>query len=281
MKRIAIFALTVAVAAACAFSLCSCGAKVQMDGQSPCVADVKLSTDSQMSESSQAISLSVTFDQQISVDGDPSADFKLLINGKEPDSSTVKVDVRSSANAITFTLRPSDSAAKGAGAGSYFAMYQAQFSLASARDDGALPHVSGQSGSTAVLPEAVSGTLPSGLSVNVDSQQAGTADSPATAVFTVSSPAKARVITWFSPDGGSTVLLKHNHSFAQSSTDDCAADLAKVINAADCGIVATAKGSQVALTATKAVEGQVIDPVVVEGVGVSGGNYDSSQGMGA
>ncbi len=275
----AVLSLTM-LAAACA-GLAGCSAKIQLDDASPKVSDVKLSADSQMNESSQAVSIVVMFDRQISADGDVSDDFKLLLNGKEPDAATIKVDARASANAITFTLRPSDSASKGAGAGQYFALYQAQFSLASARDDGALSHISGASGSTAVLSGEISGTLPSGLAIDVTAQRQGTSDVPAQATFTVTSPAKARVITWFSPDGGQTVLLKHNHTFAQASAEDAAADLAKVVNAANAGLMATARGAEVTITAAEAVEGQVISPVVVEGVGVCGGNYDSSQGTGA
>lgn len=269
-----------ALAAAC-ISLAGCSPKVQIDDASPKVADVKLSADSQMNESSQAVSIVVTFDRQISADGDIAGDFKLLLNGKEPDAATIKVDARASANAVTFTLSPSDSASKGAGAGQYFALYQAQFSLSAAREDGALAHIGGATGSTAVLPEAITGTLPSGLAIDVTAQKTGAADEAAQVTFTVTSPAKARVITWFSPDGGQTVLLKHNHAFAQASAEDAAADLAKVINAANIHLMATARGAEVTVTATEAVEGQVINPIVMEGVGVAGGEYDASQGMGA
>ena len=36
----------------------------------------------------------------------------------------------------------------------------------------------------------------------------------------------------------------------------------------------------VTLTASAVQDGQVLDPVVVEGVGVEGGTYDASQGAG-
>ena len=236
-----------------------------------------------MTEASQAVRIALTFDGPISATDDVSQDFSLLINGKAPDSSVIKTDVRANATGVTITLSPADGAAKGAGAGQFFALYQAQFTLSSARDDGALPHITGQSGSCAVL-DSIDGTLPSGLSIAVDEQRAGSAADSVAAqtTFTVTSPAQARVITWFSPDGGATVLLKHNHNFAQASAEDCAADLAKVVNAqADLGISATARGNQVVLAATSATDGQIISPVVVEGVGVAGGTYDGSMGSGA
>ncbi len=142
--------------------------------------------------------------------------------------------------------------------------------------------MTGATGAAAVLGDAVSGTLPSGLAISVEDVRAATDEQPAQTTFTVASPAKARVITWFSPDGGATVLLKHNHTFAQASAEDAASDLAKVVNAdSSCGLVATAAGNRVTLTAQQVTPGQTIDPVVVEGVGVAGGAYDSSQGMGA
>ncbi len=235
-----------------------------------------------MTEASQAVSIKLSFDQPISATDAVADDFVLLINGKEPDAATVKLDVAPSAEGVTFTLRPAASAAQGAGAGQYFALYQAQFSLSAKNSDGSLPHVTGATGAAAVLGDAVSGTLPSGLAISVEDVRAATDEQPAQTTFTVTSPAKARVITWFSPDGGATVLLKHNHTFAQASAEDAASDLAKVVNAdSSCGLVATAAGNRVTLTAQQVTPGQTIDPVVVEGVGVAGGTYDSSQGMGA
>lgn len=281
LRALAVAALA-CLGVAAAAALCSCAPAATVDDTSPRVSDVQLSATSAMTEASQAVSIAVAFDQPVSVSGNAADDFTLLINGKEIDTAAVKLDVLPSASGITFTLRPADAAAQGAGAGQYFALYQAQFSLSSKRADGALPHVTGQSGSAAVLGEAISGTLPSGLSITVDDARLATEDQPAQTTFTVTSPARARVITWFSPDGGSTVLLKHNHAFAHASAEDAAADLAKIVNAdASVGLVATASGARVTLTAQQALPGQVIDPVVVEGVGVAGGTYDSSQGTGA
>ncbi len=275
-------AMLVIAAALCACAmLVSCAAQTKVDDSSPRVANVQLSATSSASETSQAVSIAVTFDQPISVSGDVSGDFSLLINGKAPDASVVKTEMRANATGITVTLSPAAGASKGPGAGQYFALYQAQFELFSSRDDGALGHVSGASGSNAVLDEPIEGTLPSGLAIEVVEQRAGSAadGTPARTSFTVVSPALARVITWFSPDGGATILLKHNHDFAQADAADCAADLAKVVNAKDgLGMVAQASGATVVLTATSVEDGQVISPCIVEGVGVHGGSYDASMG---
>ena len=81
--------------------------------------------------------------------------------------------------------------------------------------------------------------------------------------------------------GGDTILLKHNHTFADADAAACAADLAKVVNeAAGLGLAARAVGDELTITATTVKDGQVVEPIVVEGVGVEGGAYDASQGMG-
>lgn len=270
-----------ALAAACLLAACT---QATVDEASPRVADVQLSAKSQMTEASQQVEIRLAFDGPITASGDVAGDFTLLVNGEVPDAGAVKVEARASADAVTFTLSPAEGASLGSGAGQFFALYQAQFSLAAARDDGALPHVTGASGSAAVLDAPITGTLPSGLAIEVTSSRAGSAAEgvPAQASFRVTSPAQARVITWFSPDGGATKLLKHNHTFMDASAEDCAADLAKVVNAQEgLGVTAQARGDEVVLTATSAVDGQELSPVVVEGVGVQGGSYDASQGMGA
>lgn len=284
MKAFRLLTACVAVAVAAALMLGGCAGQVRADEASPRVSDVQLLTTSSATEASQSVRISVTFDEPINASGDISGDVSLLVNGKAPDASVVKTDVRANATGITVTLSPADSASRGAVAGQLFALYQAQFSLASTRSDGVLAHVTGASGSNAVLDRPIEGTLPSGLSISVDSQREGSAaeNVRAQTTFTVTSPALARVITWFSPDGGQTVLLKHNHNFAQSDAQDCAADLAKVVNAqTGLGMVAQAQGAQVTLTASEEVDGQVISPCVVEGVGVAGGQYDASMGTGA
>ena len=280
----ALAALACAALLLAAWALVGCATQVKIDDTSPRVADVQLAATSQMTEASQAVTIRVAFDQPIAADGDVAGDFTLQLNGKEPDASTVKVEARASADAVTFTLSPAAGAAQGAGAGQFFALYQAQFSLASARDDGALPHITGASGSSAVLDGAIAGTLPSGLAIEVVDSRAGSAADalPAQTTVRVTSPAQARVITWFSPDGGATKLLKHNHTFTSMTAEDAAADLAKVVNGAQgLGITAQAVGDTLTLTATSAVDGQVIDPVIVQGVGVAGGAYDGSTGTGA
>lgn len=278
----AVAAWAAAMLLACVAVCAGCG-KVQVDAASPQVAEVKLSVVGQQTESSQGVEVKLVFDQQISALASVADDFEVLLNGSAIDESVVRLEVRASADAVTFSLRPAEGAAVGPGAGSFFALYQGQFCVQAARDDGALPSVTGASGSCAVLPQPVQATLPSGLSIEVLSAVAGSSDDGTVAqtTFRVTSPAMVRAITWFSPDGGQTKLLKHNHLFASASAVDCAADLAQVVNeAAGLGIAASAQGDEVRLMASEVVDGQLIEPVVVEGVGVEGGLYDVAQGTG-
>lgn len=274
------------LSALCVLSLCSlvlagCGqAKVADD--SPRLSDVRLTSTSSMTEASQSAEIKLVFDQPVSVASNAADDFEVLLNGSPLDGGAVALDVRGSADGVVFVLRPASGASVGGTTGSFFALYQSGFFVASKRTDGALPSVTGASGSCAVLDEPVEGTLPSGLAIEVVEARAGsTADNlPAQTTFRVTSPALIRAITWFSPDAGQTKLLKHNHTFADNDAAACATDLAKVVNAASAvGCTAVAKGDTVMLTAVSVQEGQLIEPVIVEGRGVSGGAYDPSQAM--
>ncbi len=260
-------------------AMSGCAASTRVDESSPRVAEVSLRSMSDMTESSQEVVIRLAFDQAISATGNIADSFELRLNDEAVDTRVIAVEVQASGEAVTFTLRPTADAL-GVGKGAYFALYQGAFSISSARSDGVLSSITGMSGAQAVLDEPISGTLPSGLALVVEEQipaQSATGI-PAQTTFRVTSPALVRCVTWFSPDGGSTKLLKHNHTFTDADASDAAADLARVINeASDLGLVARAQGDQVTLTATKVVEGQVISPCIVEGVGVQGGAFDPAQ----
>lgn len=258
-------------------------AQARVDEHSPRVADVRLSSTSSMTESSQVVEVKVLFDRPISATDGVADDLRFLLNGSELDAEAVSLDVRASADSLTFSLRPA-AGAQGLGKGSYFALYQAGFSVAAVRQDGAIPSVTSADGSCATLEAPVEGTLPSGLAIEVVDRRAGSSQDNAAAQATlrVTSPALVRAITWFSPDGGKTKLLKHNHTFSAEDASSCAADIARVVNeASGVGVRALCRGDEIVLTATEVVDGQLLDPVVVEGVGVEGGDYDPSLGGGA
>ncbi len=282
MKSVVKTACAAVALALCALALVGC-AQAKVADDSPRVADVRLSSTSAMTEPSQDVEVKLVFDQPVSVAADAADDFEVLLNGSPLDGGAVALDVRGSADGVTFVLHPASGASTAGGKGTFFALYQSGFSVAAKRADGALPSVTAASGSCAVLDAPVTGTLPSGLAIEVIDARVGSAQDnlPAQTSFKVTSSALVRAITWFSPDGGATKLLKHNHTFADADAQDCAADLAKVVGeTTGLGIVAKASGDTVTLTATAVSDGQTIDPVVVEGVGVEGGTYDASQGTG-
>lgn len=276
--RVALAALAAVMAAALVLAALSGCTSAKVDDASPRVSDVVLSATSDMTESSQRITVKLVFDQPITATESVADDFRFRLNGEEVDASSIALTVSASGEGITFTLAPAEGA-QGLGRGAYFAVYQAGFEVYSARSDGALPSITGASGSCAVLDQAVEGVLPSGLSIEVVDQRAGSAIDGvlASTTFRVTSPATVRSITWFSPDGGQTKLLKHNHRFTEEDAASAAADLADVVNkASSLGLVASAVGDEVTVTATSVVDGQVIEPCIVEGLGVTGGEYDES-----
>lgn len=274
-------AMVVLLLVALSLSCVGC-AQVRVDEHSPRVADVRLSSTSSMTESSQLVEVKVLFDRTISVTDGVADDFRLLLNGSELDTEAVSLDVRASADSLTFSLRPA-AGAEGLGKGSYFALYQGGFSLSAVRQDGAIPSVTSADGSCATLEAPVEGTLPSGLAIEVVDWQEGSSQGSvaAQATLRVTSPALVRAITWFSPDGGNTKLLKHNHTFSAEDASSCAADIARVVNeASGVGVRALCREDEIVLTATEVVDGQLLDPVVIEGIGVEGGDYDPSMGGG-
>ncbi len=278
--RLAFVAMAAALVAALSASaaVAGCAAPVA-DESSPRVAGVSFSAESSMTEASQRVEIRLTFDREVSVGSSVLDDLTLTLNGSPIDEDTIAVSVRMSANSLTIVLSPA-AGAQGIASGRYFALYESNFELSAMREDGLVPSIQGLSGSWAVIDDPVTGTLPSGLAIEIVETVAGSeADGVlAQTTFRVTSPALVRAITWFSPDGGEAVLLKHNHDFASQDASSCAADLAQVVNAAQLGIVARAQGDSVTLTAVTVQEGQIIEPLVVEGPRVAGGSYHAEDG---
>lgn len=204
-------------------------------------------------------------------------DFEVLLNGEAIDGDIIQLDVTCEGDTITFSLTPGEGAESGSGSGDYFAVYQGSISISAARDDGALLHLTSESGDTAVLSDAVEGTLPSGMTIEIGDQIEGSTEDGTVAetTFMVTSPAKVRAITWLSLDGGETKLLIHNHTFALDDESACAERIVEAINESD-DYVAIAHGSIIGVRAVDAEDGQIIEPLIVEGFGVTGGDYDGS-----
>ena len=264
----------------CMLVACSRAEGIQIGETSPHLADVNLSAQSSMTEDSQQVQVSLVFDQNLSCENiDFKNAFKIQLNGKTPDESTIEVTAYVQENTIVIRFQPAKNVRNATPAsGSYFALYQSSFSIASAREDGALVGITGSEGQNAVLDSAIEGVLPSGVAIEITTQTAGSSQENvrAATTFQVTSPALVRAITWFSVDGGQTKLLKHNHTFSKETNESCAADFARVINRAKCGVNAQASGNTITITATSVVDEQVIEPVIVQGVNVEPGVYSEA-----
>lgn len=288
--------LALALAGFSAVSLTACSdVSVQAGAASPRLAGESLSATSRASdpEATQAITVNLKSDKKLVATGDAddlASDFAVTLNGRELDRDAVKLAVAVRGRTVSFTFSPAEGAVGGPDSnGKFFAVYQGEFSIASVRDDGMLPHLTdAKSGDTARLEKDVTGTLPSGATIDVvDTEEGSASDNvPASATFRVTSPARARAIMWFSLDGGTTKILKHNHHFAQADASAFASDLAAAISrasedgAADAdgnAYTARAVGDTVTIRAGSAVDGQKIDPVIVEGFGVTGGAYRAEE----
>ena len=130
-------ALAAALALCALCALAGCG-QAQGASDSPRLADVRLSASSSMTEASQSVEIRLVFDQGVSVAANAADDFEVLLNGGPLDGSAVALDVRGSADGVTFVLHPASGASTAGGKGTFFALYQSGFSVAAKRADGAL-----------------------------------------------------------------------------------------------------------------------------------------------
>lgn len=299
-RRAALGGLGLLSMVAAGAGLTGCGGPtVRVDDASPELEAGQLSaaSDSSDPEATQRIRIVLASPSALSLSGsaeDAVKDFSFKLNGKELDADAITLSVAVDGDAVTLTLAPAKDAQDGPQGGAFFAVYQAQFEVSSAREDGALPHIAAKDGgSTAVLAEPVAGTLPSGAAIEVLQSVPGStaSNAPASASFRVTSPATVRAVTWFSLDGGVTKILKHNHMFMQADAASFATDLAKVINDAAAagtadadgsGYTARADGETVTVRANEVRDGQRIDPVIVAGFGAKGGSFtDADQAAAA
>jgi hypothetical protein len=250
-------------------SLSGCGAAA-VGETSPRVANVTLAAADATSESTQRFDVTLEFDQPVKISSDVLSDLAITVNGSAP-TDAVAVGYRCAAQTLTITFAPSEAASQGGSSGTFFALYQGQIDIASAREDGGLPHVTGADGAAAVLDKPVSLVVPSGLAFETVS-----ADETSQTIRVTAVP-KLRVISWISPDGGETVLLKHNHMFLDATPATCAADIADVINKAGCGFHASATGDTVAIVSET---GATPDFALSEGLGAAPGQASASELMG-
>lgn len=240
LRRIVIASL---LCAALLVALPGCAPAVQVDGDSPACVGTSVSAGSDLTETSQWAEVRLTFGAPLAAEGAVADDLEVLVNGKAPDSRTVQVDARVDGTDVVVRLTPTAKAANGGSV--YFALYDGQVSVASRRDDGALPHVKAANGSsTAVLGEARVFTVPTGVQVG-DVVREGSS-----VTFAITDFAQLRCCTWFGFDEELPLVKLHNHGFYRDTPTTVAERLAATVNAnySD-AYVATSDGPNVTVTA--------------------------------
>lgn len=265
-----ILVVVVAVMTAIMFVLTACGPSVNVTDDSPHVVSVGLASVGDGSEAGQCVLVNMQFDGSVACDGDAAGDFAVSLNGEPIDSEVMAVRVvADEPDTVTLSIVPSDKAATGK-ASKIFACYAGQVEVASARPDGALPHVKAADGSaTAVMDAPISGVIPTGVSIVAGDAVAGDASAgvPASCTFTVEHGPVLRCCTWLDLGEGPVCYI-HNHQFKRETPESCAAAFADMLNATASGFAATSDGASVTVVAQDVVDGQVLVPSVCEGVGV-------------
>ena len=173
-------ALAVAVVlAGCAFA--GCMGAAQVDEVSPRLAHVSVSAGSDLTEASQYVEVRLTFTSKLDAAEGYANDVEVLVNGEPPDMRTVLPSVVVEGADMVVRLVPTEAAAVGgSGTSVYFALYDGLVQVAAKRGDGALVHVRAAGGeSNAVLEEAVTFTVPTGVAVKRVEAEAGAAEAGA------------------------------------------------------------------------------------------------------
>jgi hypothetical protein len=252
-----------------------------------CTSDIQSGSD--LTESSQYVEVFLDFGVPLEADGDVAADLTIHLDGDTLDTQTIAVSATVQGDGILVRLTPTE-AASGTSASVYFALYDASLTITAASADGTLSHVlvSDDTSTCAILDTTLSYIVPSGVQIGLLSQTRGdtSSDTPASACFVVTQCAQLRCCTWLSlgedraslydasdalriddemfSDG--TFVMKHNHQFLRDTVQGCASDLAACIEAAyPDRYTVSVSGADVTVTSNAIVDGECIDPCIVEG----------------
>ena len=291
-KRAATFMVAMALAG-CA--LAGCADAAQVDEASPRLARVAVSAGSDLTEASQYVEARLTFTGELDAAEGYADDVEVLVNGEPSDARTVQASVVVEGADMVVRLVPTEAAAAGgSGTSVYFALYDGLVQVAAKRSDGALAHVRAAGGeSNAVLEEAVTFTVPTGVAVKrveteagvaaedeagvaanvVADDEAGVAGAAGTAAassvtFDVTRFAQLRCCSWFWFSDELPLVMMHNHEFLRDTERTCAERLTDTVNDnyGD-ALAATCEGSCVTVSAKDPAKGPLAVRVV-EGVGI-------------
>ncbi len=263
-----------------AFALAGCSAAAVVDDASPRCTGAVVEAGSQLTEESQYVEVRLAFDADLEADGDVAGDLDVLLNGEEPDSRTIAVEACVEGSEVVVRLVPTEAAAGGTSSSVYYALYDGLVSVAASAENGGLAHVHAAGGSSsAVLDEAVSLTVPTGIQVGGVESVTGDAAAGvcASVSFDVQQFAQLRCCAWFSFGDSLPTVMMHNHEFLRDTQKTCAERLAQTVNASCEGqLVAQADGARVTVSAVAAVDGQELSVSLIEGVGADPTQGESS-----
>ena len=253
------FAICV-LAGVLALALAACAqAKTGENSPHADVAGASISCSSNLDEASQLVDVTIPFDKAVSVSDGAAKDLRLRLDDEDIDTSAVSVSLEADGSDLHVLLRPAEGAT-GPGSGKYFALYQGKLEIAAADASGALPGVTGEDGSAAVLGDSLQATVPSGMELAQVSSKAGRT------VVEVAQFAQIRCCTWF--DVGGEQFYMHHHQFAQESPQSCAEAMASQLNESLSGsFTAKAKGDRVTVEGLGDNANRSFDVTIVEGVG--------------
>ncbi len=264
-------------------ALAGCADAAQVDEASPRLARVAVSAGSDLTEASQYVEARLTFTGELDAAEGYADDVEVLVNGEPPDARTVQVSVVVEGADMVVRLVPTEAAAAGgSGTSVYFALYDGLVQVAAKRSDGALAHVRAAGGeSNAVLEEAVTFTVPTGVAVKRVEAEAGTAAedeadaagiagaAASSVTFDVTRFAQLRCCSWFWFSDELPLVMMHNHEFLRDTERTCAERLTDTVNDnyGD-ALAATCEGSCVTVSAKDPAKGPLAVRVV-EGVGIN------------
>lgn len=271
MTRRRLLAVAGALLAAPAMgALAGCSARANVTKDSPRYASVDARAGSDLTEASQYVEVRLAFDKELAAADDVARALRVQMDGADPDAKTVAVAAQVQGSDVVVRLTPTD-AADGSDPRVYFALHNGVLSVGAAEDDGGLPGVRAASGDAdAVLEQPVSCLVPSGVQIEVVSSTPGSAaaGTPASAVFAVTSFAQLRCCAWVQLAPDVDPVMMHNHEFYRDTEKTCASRMAQSISSSKVGFDAVAEGAQVTVTAREVVDGQVLEPRMLEGAGL-------------
>jgi hypothetical protein len=241
--------------------------RVRLSADSPRMVGYTISSSSTGTETSQRVVVVVRFDRAITVTAGSRRDLVVHVDGDDLSGRTAAVTVRQAGGDALAVVIAAAPEAAGPASGLYFALHYGKLSITAADGADGLAHVTGVGGASARFA-AIRCLVPSGLRIAILSTVRGDAIAgrPARATFRVAATPVVRVVSWLELAPRGPRVFVHNHEFLVYEPDTYAVHLATSLSTSFGSTYRFAvQGATVTVTATRAVDGQVLRPAVCEG----------------